>query len=222
MSGENHKLKQLSSNNSSSSATSSSSSSTTKIQSSDSSSISNNNNNKLETNLKREAEIDTKDCVKQQKLLKLSSEDNSSIIGNIGVKCLAASLKKQATNTEQQQEQQQQQNSIHNSNGSVENGSFSDSTTMNRQANNNQDEHQIDESLYSRQLYVLGHDAMKRMAKSSVLIAGIGGLGVEIAKNIILGGVKEVTLHDNKLADYYDLSSQVCLIYIHNLFYDNN
>nr|XP_027201221.1 ubiquitin-like modifier-activating enzyme 1 [Dermatophagoides pteronyssinus]XP_027201222.1 ubiquitin-like modifier-activating enzyme 1 [Dermatophagoides pteronyssinus] len=206
MSGENHKLKQLSSNNSSSSATSSSSSSTTKIQSSDSSSISNNNNNKLETNLKREAEIDSKDCVKQKKLLKLSSEDNSSTIGNIGVKCLAASLKKQATNTEQQQ-----QNSIHNSNGSVENGSFSDSTTMNRQANNNQDEHQIDESLYSRQLYVLGHDAMKRMAKSSVLIAGIGGLGVEIAKNIILGGVKEVTLHDNKLADYYDLSSQYYL-----------
>lgn len=32
----------------------------------------------------------------------------------------------------------------------------------------------------SRQLYVLGHDAMRRMASSNVLIAGLKGLGVEI------------------------------------------
>ena len=38
----------------------------------------------------------------------------------------------------------------------------------------------IDESLYSRQLYVLGHEAMKRMSASHVLIAGLRGLGVEI------------------------------------------
>lgn len=40
----------------------------------------------------------------------------------------------------------------------------------------------IDESLYSRQLYVLGHEAMKRMSSSHVLIAGLRGLGVEIGK----------------------------------------
>ena len=39
---------------------------------------------------------------------------------------------------------------------------------------------EIDESLYSRQLYVLGHEAMKRMSTSHVLIAGLRGLGVEI------------------------------------------
>lgn len=39
---------------------------------------------------------------------------------------------------------------------------------------------EIDESLYSRQLYVLGHEAMKRMGASSVLIVGVKGLGVEI------------------------------------------
>lgn len=38
----------------------------------------------------------------------------------------------------------------------------------------------IDESLYSRQLYVLGHEAMRRMGSSHVLIAGLKGLGVEI------------------------------------------
>ena len=54
----------------------------------------------------------------------------------------------------------------------------------------------IDESLYSRQLYVLGHDAMRRMANSDILLSGLGGLGLEVAKNVILGGVKSITLHD--------------------------
>jgi len=69
----------------------------------------------------------------------------------------------------------------------------------------------IDESLYSRQLYVLGHEAMQRMATSDVLISGMGGLGVEIAKNIILGGVKSVTLHDSSSCQASDLSSQFYL-----------
>lgn len=38
----------------------------------------------------------------------------------------------------------------------------------------------IDEGLYSRQLYVLGHEAMKQMTLSNVLIVGMRGLGVEI------------------------------------------
>lgn len=69
----------------------------------------------------------------------------------------------------------------------------------------------IDEGLYSRQLYVLGHDAMRRMASSDVLISGLGGLGVEIAKNVILGGVKSVTLHDKTLCSIEDLGSQFYL-----------
>lgn len=43
-------------------------------------------------------------------------------------------------------------------------------------------EGEIDESLYSRQLYVLGAEAMKKMSASNVLIVGLLGLGVEIAK----------------------------------------
>jgi len=66
----------------------------------------------------------------------------------------------------------------------------------------------IDEALYSRQLYVLGHAAMKRMASSNVLISGMGGLGIEIAKNIVLGGVKSVTIHDQTATTWFDLSSQ--------------
>lgn len=59
--------------------------------------------------------------------------------------------------------------------------------------------------------YVLGHDAMHRMGTKSVLIAGLGGLGVEIAKNVILSGVKSVTVQDEGDAVWTDLSSQVTL-----------
>ncbi|KAH8384761.1 hypothetical protein KR093_007810 [Drosophila rubida] len=69
----------------------------------------------------------------------------------------------------------------------------------------------IDESLYSRQLYVLGHDAMRRMANSDILLSGLGGLGLEIAKNVILGGVKSITLHDTATCTLNDLSSQFYL-----------
>jgi ubiquitin-activating enzyme E1 len=70
---------------------------------------------------------------------------------------------------------------------------------------------EIDESLYSRQLYVLGHEAMKRMGASNVLIVGLKGLGVEIAKNIALAGVKSLTLYDPAPASIADLSSQFFL-----------
>ncbi|KAM7006559.1 ubiquitin-like modifier-activating enzyme 1 [Tautogolabrus adspersus] len=69
----------------------------------------------------------------------------------------------------------------------------------------------IDEGFYSRQLYVLGHEAMHRMGKANVLIAGMRGLGVEIAKNVILSGVKSVTVQDEGHTAWSDLSSQFFL-----------
>ena len=56
---------------------------------------------------------------------------------------------------------------------------------------------------------MLGHEAMKRMQTSNVLVSGLRGLGVEVAKNLVLGGVKSVTLHDPHPAAWPDLSSQV-------------
>jgi ubiquitin-activating enzyme E1 len=50
---------------------------------------------------------------------------------------------------------------------------------------------------------------MRKMKSSNILICGLGGLGVEIAKNIILGGVRSVTLHDTQNVTYDDLSAQV-------------
>ncbi|KAM9483646.1 ubiquitin-like modifier-activating enzyme 1 [Clarias gariepinus] len=69
----------------------------------------------------------------------------------------------------------------------------------------------IDEGLYSRQLYVLGHDAMRRMGEANVLICGMRGLGVEVAKNVILAGVGSVTIQDKGKTEWGDLSSQFYL-----------
>ena len=60
-----------------------------------------------------------------------------------------------------------------------------------------QEEQEIDEGLYSRQLYVYGHEAQKKMSSSSLFIYGLNGLSLEIIKNIILSGVKSVTLYDS-------------------------
>ncbi|KRZ62727.1 Ubiquitin-like modifier-activating enzyme 1 [Trichinella nativa] len=69
----------------------------------------------------------------------------------------------------------------------------------------------FDPQLYSRQLYALGEVAMRRLRISTVLISGIGGVGVEIAKNLILGGIRHVTIHDTKTATWLDLSAQYYL-----------
>jgi ubiquitin-activating enzyme E1 len=66
---------------------------------------------------------------------------------------------------------------------------------------------QIDSSLYSRQLYAIGADAMEALRSSSVLILGMTGLGVEVAKCVILTGVSSVTLCDGGKIRYKELSS---------------
>ncbi|XP_003968748.1 SUMO-activating enzyme subunit 1 [Takifugu rubripes] len=51
---------------------------------------------------------------------------------------------------------------------------------------------------YDRQIRLWGLDAQKRLRGSRVLLAGLGGLGAEVAKNLILAGVKELTLLDHE------------------------
>jgi ThiF family len=65
--------------------------------------------------------------------------------------------------------------------------------------------------LCCQQLYVMGREAQKRMASSDVLISGLNGLGVEVAKNVILAGVKSVTLHDSTPTAWSDLAAQFYL-----------
>ena len=49
---------------------------------------------------------------------------------------------------------------------------------------------------------------MKKIMGSNVLISGLHGLGLEIAKNVILANVQHVTIHDNKTITNMDLASQ--------------
>jgi len=55
---------------------------------------------------------------------------------------------------------------------------------------------------------------MRKLSATNVLISGMRGLGVEIAKNIVLGGTKSVTVHDQEIATWSDLSSQVFIFHI--------
>jgi ubiquitin-activating enzyme E1 len=72
-------------------------------------------------------------------------------------------------------------------------------------------EQKIDESLYSRQILALGHDVMANLSRSSVLITcceNFSGLGVEVAKCIILSGINKVVIHSNTdHLTYKDLAS---------------
>ncbi|GFZ01570.1 ubiquitin-activating enzyme 1 [Actinidia rufa] len=65
----------------------------------------------------------------------------------------------------------------------------------------------IDEDLHSRQLAVYGRETMRRLFASNILVSGMQGLGAEIAKNLVLAGVKSVTLHDEGTVELWDLSS---------------
>lgn len=65
----------------------------------------------------------------------------------------------------------------------------------------------IDEDLHSRQLAVYGRETMRQLLTSNVLVSGLGGLGAEVAKNLILAGVKSVKLHDERTVEMWDLSS---------------
>uniref|UniRef100_A0A8C5L5P2 Ubiquitin-like modifier-activating enzyme 7 n=1 Tax=Jaculus jaculus TaxID=51337 RepID=A0A8C5L5P2_JACJA len=69
----------------------------------------------------------------------------------------------------------------------------------------------MDEELYSRQLYVLGLPAMQRIQGAKVLLSGLQGLGVEVAKNLVLMGVGSLTLHDPHPTCWSDLAAQFFL-----------
>jgi molybdopterin/thiamine biosynthesis adenylyltransferase len=46
----------------------------------------------------------------------------------------------------------------------------------------------------------MGLDSVKRQFQSSVLLVGLSPLGIETAKNLVLSGLKKLTIVDNKMA----------------------
>ena len=62
-------------------------------------------------------------------------------------------------------------------------------------------------NLYSRQVETYGIDTMKKILDLKIIVIGLRGLGIEISKNIILSGIKKITLFDDNLCSINDLSS---------------
>lgn len=62
--------------------------------------------------------------------------------------------------------------------------------------------------LYDRQIRLWGLESQKRLRFAKVLLIGLNGLGAEIAKNIILAGVKSVTFLDHRELSKLDTCSQ--------------
>ena len=69
----------------------------------------------------------------------------------------------------------------------------------------------IDTNLYSRQITTFGFDTMSKIQDLRVLIVGMRGLGIEIAKNIVLSGIKELKIYDENIIIINDLGSNFFL-----------
>ncbi|XP_061168662.1 SUMO-activating enzyme subunit 1-like [Saccostrea echinata] len=63
-------------------------------------------------------------------------------------------------------------------------------------------------ALYDRQIRLWGLDAQRRLRAAKVLLIGLKGLGAEITKNIVLAGIKSITLLDNTKSTEEDSCSQ--------------
>jgi molybdopterin/thiamine biosynthesis adenylyltransferase len=66
---------------------------------------------------------------------------------------------------------------------------------------------QIDHSFHIRQFYAINNHIRKPLSSSSVGIAGLGDLGVETPKTLILIGVLSVIIHDENPTTLSDLTS---------------
>jgi ubiquitin-activating enzyme E1 len=69
----------------------------------------------------------------------------------------------------------------------------------------------MDENLYSRQIAAIGAETQKKLIKKRVFLQGLRGLGVEIAKNIIMAGPGKVDLCDPETVRPRDLGSNFYL-----------
>ena len=55
---------------------------------------------------------------------------------------------------------------------------------------------------WSRYIGAMGIEAVAKQANARIMISGLGGVGAEIAKNLVLAGCKELTLNDTVSASY--------------------
>eukprot|EP01091_Cochliopodium_minus_P000175 TRINITY_DN101_c0_g2_i1.p1 TRINITY_DN101_c0_g2~~TRINITY_DN101_c0_g2_i1.p1 ORF type:complete len:1026 (-),score=378.99 TRINITY_DN101_c0_g2_i1:76-3153(-) len=64
---------------------------------------------------------------------------------------------------------------------------------------------------WSRLIHAIGKEALMKMQQAKILVSGLKGLGMEIAKNVVLMGIRKCTIYDNEKVEIRDLSSQFFL-----------
>lgn len=72
-------------------------------------------------------------------------------------------------------------------------------------------------ALYDRQIRLWGLDAQKRLRAARVLLIGVGGLGAEVAKNIVLAGIRSLTLLDDQKVSLQDSCNQFLIDQSHHV-----
>jgi len=76
------------------------------------------------------------------------------------------------------------------------------------------------ESLYSRQIYAIGKESMSSLGSANILISGLTGLGIEIAKCLSLTGMGSITLHHPINMGYHNVQTNYMMD--HHLHQNNN
>ena len=69
----------------------------------------------------------------------------------------------------------------------------------------------IDENYQSRTIITYGLETVKKISALKVFIYGLRGVGIEVAKNIILNGCEEVSIYDPNIVKINDLGSNFYL-----------
>ncbi len=69
----------------------------------------------------------------------------------------------------------------------------------------------IDENRQSRSIATFGLENMKKISKLKIFIYGVNGISLEASKNLLLIGIKRLTIFDEKLTKLEDLSWNFCL-----------
>lgn len=67
------------------------------------------------------------------------------------------------------------------------------------------------QAVYDRQIRLWGAEAQRRLIASRILLVGVDGLGVEVAKNLLLSGVGRLEILDDAVVSEHDLQSQYYL-----------
>lgn len=59
---------------------------------------------------------------------------------------------------------------------------------------------------WSRYIGAMGIDAVSKQSKADILVFGLGPVALEVIKNLVLSGCRKLTIVDDKLVRYEDLS----------------